>query len=136
MYFRGYESLEAEKVELSKRNIRNFPSEEISELERKIKMLDDNREIEKLLTRKQPKLFLDAYIELEQKNTYLNALEMHEMDAHLFAMQSKALPPIKPIKPKKLLILVLSGLLGGMFAVLFVLVRSAMRNRQKSVELV
>ena len=81
-------------------------------------------------------MFLDSYLELEQKNNYLAQLEMREMDARLYVMQSKALTPIKPIKPKKLLILVLSGLLGGIFAVFFVLVRSAMRNRQKSVELV
>ena len=136
LYFRGYESLEAEKAELLKRTKDNFPSDQITELERQIALTKNNREIEKLLARDKPKMFLDSYLELEQKNNYLAQLEMREMDARLYVMQSKALTPIKPIKPKKLLILVLSGLLGGMFAVFFVLVRSAMRNRQKSVELV
>lgn len=136
LYFMGYESLEAEKAELLKRTKENFPSDQITELERQIALLKNNREIEKLLAREQPKMFLDTYLELEQKNNYLADLDMREMDAKLYIVQSKALTPIKPIKPKKLLILVLSALLGGMFAVLFVLISSAIKNRQKSDEVV
>jgi LPS O-antigen subunit length determinant protein (WzzB/FepE family) len=130
LYFRGFESLEAEKNELQKRTVSNFPSGKIAELERQIALLNTNREIEKLRGRERPQLFLDNYLKIEQENMYLSSLEMNVDQASLFTLQKKAMPAVAPIKPKKLLILVLSCILGGVFAVLFVLVRTAVKSRQ------
>lgn len=134
LYFRGYESLEAEKLELLKRTKENFPSPQITEIERQIAMLATNREIEKLLTREKPADFMDAFVAIEQEVAHLKTLQLNEQAANLYVLQKSAFKPVKPIKPKKLLILILSGLLGGMFAVMFVLISSAIKNRQKPVE--
>ena len=131
LYYRGYESLMAEKAELIKRTKNNYPSNEIVELERQIEMLKENREIEKLLNRKNPAAFLDDYEALQKRNAYLNTLIIDVKSANLYHLDVFPLPPVAPIKPKKLLIVALSIILGGFVGVMYVLLSGSVKVRRK-----
>ena len=48
LYYRGYESLQAEKVELNKRRQDKYPSASIVDMEKHLALLDKDREIEKM----------------------------------------------------------------------------------------
>lgn len=130
LFYRGFTSLMAEKVERERRNKDSFPSAQISSLEKQLKLLKENREIEKLKARKAPEVFIAGYQKLEKRNTLLAELEIDVINASLYEVEVLPLPGIVPIKPKKLLILVLGGILGGMFGVVFVLMRSTVKSRR------
>jgi len=131
LYYRGYESLTAEKAELVKRNENNYPSNEIVELERKIEMLKENREVEKLLERKDPTPFLADYEKLLKRNAYLNTLVIEVETVNIYQLDAFPLPPVAPIKPKKMLIVALSIILGGFIGVMYVLLSGSIKVRRK-----
>ena len=131
LYYRGYESLAAEKAELIKRTKNNYPSNEIVEIERQIEMLKENREIEKLLDRKNPAAFLGDYEKLQKRNAYLNTLAIDVQTANLYQLDTFPLPPVAPIKPKKMLIVALSIILGGFIGVMYVLLSGSIKVRRK-----
>ncbi|MEY8262907.1 MAG: Wzz/FepE/Etk N-terminal domain-containing protein [Bermanella sp.] len=130
MYYRGYESLEAEKIELSNRKRDKFPSAAIVDMEQQLALLEKDRNIEKLQSREQPQAFIDAYVTLQKRNAHLNALQISMDDAELYQLDAKPMASQAAIKPKKLLILVLAAFVGLMMGTLFVLIQGASRKRR------
>ncbi len=133
MYYRGYESLEAEKLELDKRQKDTYPSSAIIDMEKKLALLDKDRDLEKLQNREKPGAFLDEYIALEKRNDYLNTLKIKVKGVELFSLNSKPMVNKGAIKPKKLLILVLSALVGLVLGTLFVLIQASAKRRKNEL---
>ena len=94
-----------------------------------IKLL--SAEIAALKERIKDSRFLRQVRLLEEENQTLNDLLQIELPkGTILAIDKPASVPQNPIAPNKKLILALSVVLGGMLGVLYVLVRSALRNRQ------
>ena len=130
LYYRGYESLEAEKAELQNRTKDNFPSTALADIEHKIALLENDRELERINTRQQPQAFIKNYVALEKRNTHLSALGLDESRVVLFKLDSKPMASNAPVKPKKVLIVGLALFVGLMMGVLLVLILSASKNRK------
>lgn len=133
LYYRGSESLEAEKTVLDKRQQEKYPSASIVDMEKQLALLENDREIDKLESRTKPAAFIDGYIELEKRNAHLNTLQIDLSGAELYELIARPVGGSKLIKPKKLLILVLAGFVGLMLGVLIVLIQSAGRKRKNGL---
>jgi len=133
MYYRGYESLEAEKIELNNRKKDKFPSTAIVDMEKQLALLEKDREIEKLQNRENPQAFIKEYVALEKRNAHLNTLEINVDGVKLYELDAKPMASQKSIKPKKLLILVLAAFVGLMMGVLLVLIQGASRKRKATL---
>ncbi len=132
LYYRGYESLEAEKIELDKRQQEKFPSAAVVDMEKQLALLENDREIEKLQNREDPAAFINEYIALEKRNAHLNTLQITVDGVELYELNTKAVASQKTIKPKKLLILILASFVGLMIGTLFVLLQGAGKKRKSS----
>jgi len=130
MYYRGYESLEAEKIELNNRKEDKFPSAAITDMEKQLALLKNDREIEKLQNREKPEAFIKEYIALEKTNAHLNTLEIKVDNVELYKIDAKPMASQSAIKPKKLLILILAGFVGVMLGTLFVLIQGVAKKRK------
>jgi chain length determinant protein (polysaccharide antigen chain regulator) len=94
-----------------------------------IKLL--SAEIAALKERIKDSRFLRQVRLLEEENQTLNDLTQIELPkGTILAIDKPASVPQNPIAPNKKLILALSVVLGGMLGILYVLIRSALRNRQ------
>ena len=130
LYYRGFESLEAEKTELQNRTKDNFPSAALADIEHKIALLENDRELERIKTRQQPQAFIKNYVALEKRNAHLSVLSLDESKVVLFELDSKPMVSSVPVKPKRVLIVALSLIVGLMMGVLLVLIISARNNRK------
>ena len=133
MYYRGYESLEAEKIELNSRKKDKFPSAAIVDMEKQLALLEKDREIEKLQNRETPQSFINEYVALEKRNAHLNTLQMKVDGVELYELDAKPMASQKSIRPKKLLILVLAVFVGLMMGTLLVLIQGASRKRKATL---
>ena len=94
-----------------------------------IKLL--SAEIAALKERIKDSRFLRQVRLLEEENQTLNDLMQIELPkGTILAIVKPVSVPQNPIAPNKKLILALSVVLGGMLGILYVLIRSALRNRQ------
>ena len=130
LYLRGTRLLGAELEQLRARPDDYYPDDRIRELEAKIAYMDHNRTIETLLARKSDHPFSEEIRDLKTRMVTLEA-EKFPDDIRINFMPSSAAASPAPIKPKKLLIVALSVILGGMAGVMIALVRSAIRNRRQ-----
>lgn len=136
LYFLGTEVLTAERDALLARENDDFTSNRIAEIESELRLLKNNRAIEVLTARENPDLFFNEITTIKQKLTELNIIERSINDTiipllptfEIIDIDEKAIRPLSPSKPNKKLIAVIGFLLGGMLAVMFVLLRQAIRN--------
>lgn len=87
-------------------------------------------EIQVIRERRENIALTPGIMQLEQKLSLLRSMDVDEEKIFPAKTDLMAMPPEKPIKPKKALILALSVVLGGMLGVMIALIRSAIRNRQ------
>jgi LPS O-antigen subunit length determinant protein (WzzB/FepE family) len=131
LYLRGTRLLGAELSQLRSRPDDFFPDERIRELEAQIAHMNNNRQIEILRARKSDHPFSADIQSLKARLATLEA----EQFPNNFSVQLTASPAVataQPVKPKKMLIIALSVVLGGMAGVMIALVRTAIRSRRES----
>ncbi|WP_417662973.1 Wzz/FepE/Etk N-terminal domain-containing protein [Pseudomonas sp.] len=126
LYFMGTEALGAERKALRARTSDDFTDAKVGELEKQLRMLRSNREVEALRQRANDDLFLDKLAKWEEEISYLQELKPDLLLLELVDVDQPAVSPLSPIKPKKLLIVVLGLVLGLMLGVFIALVRSMM----------
>lgn len=126
LYFMGTEALGAERKALQARTSDDFTDAKVGELEKQLRMLRNNREVEALRQRANDDLFLDKLAKWEEETSYLQELKPDLLLLELVDVDQPAVSPLSPIKPKKLLIVVLGLVLGLMLGVFIALVRSMM----------
>lgn len=139
LYFLGTEALTAERDTLLKRESDDFTSGRITEIEKELRLLENNRKIQLLEARTQPDLFLDEITSIKQKLAELNIAERKTLDLiesqlpklEIVNIDERAITPLSPLKPNKKLIAIIGLLLGGMLGVIFVLFREALRNYKR-----
>jgi len=131
LYFMGTEALTAERDALSARTSDDFIEPRIAEIRSELAMLEHNREVEILKEREGEDLYLTNLAELREEAARLKSIKLDTERLKLVRLDRLALQSLKPIKPKKAMILALGFVLGGMLGVFVALVRSLMtRNTE------
>ncbi len=124
LYLRGTRLLGAELTTLENRRNDDFEDPEIRELEAELELLQRHREVEVLQARDDDRAFI-----LEQVRPLLDEIEglkNHQVDFEKVGfsrVDQFAILPDKPVKPRKRLIVVISGVSGfglGLFLVLLI----------------
>ncbi|OEO23980.1 chain-length determining protein [Pseudomonas sp. J237] len=132
LYFMGTEALSAEREALSLRESDDFTGERIGEIEMKLRMLKENRQVEALLKRDNDDLFLEKMAKWNEEISFLTELKPELLLQDLVIVDQPAIEPLAPIKPKKLLIVTLGLVLGAFLGGFIALVRVVMANTAAS----
>lgn len=121
LYFMGSEALEAERSALQKRRSDDFTEPRIAEIQTKLRLLEQNREIQLLKEREEEDLFIGDYAKWNKEASALKALNLDLSNLQLVNVDQQAVYPRAPVKPRKVLIVLLGGVVGsalGVFAAL------------------
>ena len=87
-------------------------------------------EIETVLERKKNLAMVDGLLDIEQRFALLNSVSFDVSKVMPVTIDLAAEVPEQRIKPKRSMIVALSGVFGGMLAIIFVLIRNAVRKRK------
>jgi len=87
-------------------------------------------EIETVSERKKNLAMVDGLLEIEQRFALLNSVSFDVSKIMPVTIDLAAEAPEQRIKPKRSLIVALSGVVGGFLGIIFVLIRNAVRNRK------
>jgi chain length determinant protein (polysaccharide antigen chain regulator) len=129
LHFMGSEALGAERNALLARKSDDHTSLRISEIKKELQLLDQNREIEQLKSRKNDDLFLATLVDMRAEKTRLEHISRDLNELTLVKVDQQAIKPSKPIKPNKLLILALGIIGGGMLGIFVALIRGVVLSR-------
>jgi LPS O-antigen subunit length determinant protein (WzzB/FepE family) len=130
-YLRGTRILEAE---LSALRLRKSDDQNITllrGLEEQLALLDNNRQVEVLESRKDYAAFTESADELRSQISQLEFLLAADYSTFaLIRVDQRAMVPTYPIKPRKMLILAAAIVAGGMLGVLVALIRNVSLSRR------
>ncbi|MFT7049308.1 MAG: chain length determinant protein (polysaccharide antigen chain regulator) [Halioglobus sp.] len=133
-YLKGTRILKAELAALRSRKSEDPDIPRLRELEEKLGLLGNNRQVEILEARKDYTAFTGSAGALRSQISQLEALLARDYsNVALMRVDQVATPPSEPIKPRKTLILAVAVVLGGMLGVLVALVRNAVLSRRSSL---
>lgn len=131
LYFMGTETLGAERTALQQRQSDEFTEPRIAQIFKELQMLQVNREVQVLKKRTNEDLFL-ADVDAQRKEiNRLQALRISP-DLKLVDVDRRAVQPSAPIKPQKLMIIILAGIFGIFFGVGIALVREFIQLKLQS----
>ena len=135
LYFMGIEALEAERVALGQRRSDDFTDPRIAEIAKELQLLANNRQIDALNKRENEDLFLKDLAIWREEAARLRSLQIDVPNLKLVSIDQVALEPLRPIKPRKSLILALGLVLGGMLGLFIALVRYMVQRESAPVSL-
>ncbi|MEW5695836.1 Wzz/FepE/Etk N-terminal domain-containing protein [Pseudomonas synxantha] len=131
LYFMGVDALEAEKNALLQRKSDDFTEGRIAQIAKELQLLQSNRQIEILNRRENEDLFLSNVEPLRAEEARLRSLNIDMSRLKLVTIDKQALEPLGPIKPKKVLILAVGLILGGLLGILIALIRTMVVNKRQ-----
>ncbi|WP_082629668.1 Wzz/FepE/Etk N-terminal domain-containing protein [Pseudomonas paralactis] len=117
LYFMGVDALEAERAALLQRKSDDFTEQRIAQIANELQLLQSNRQIEVLNQRKNEDLFLKGVEPMRAEIARLHNLNMDMGNLQLVAIDKQAVEPTSPIKPNKLLIVILGAFLGVLLGI-------------------
>lgn len=130
LYFMGTKALNAEKEVLLSRESDDFVEPRIAQIYKELELLKNNRRIEMLLSRDNEKLFLEQHAQIRSDIARLKELKADLGDLRLVRLDQQAIEPLRPIKPKRVLIILAGAVLGLLLGVCVAIVRTTIRPRQ------
>lgn len=130
LYFMGTQVLEAERAALQQRGSDDFTHERVAEINRKLRLLEVNREVDALRARGNEDMFLQDVELLRTEAARLRALNLDMDRLKLATIDRPAQEPLAPIKPRKAFVVAFSLLVGLMLGVLVAMVRHFASLRQ------
>jgi len=131
LHFMGSDALEAERDALLKRRSDDHTEPQIAKIQNKLQMLENNRQIELINSRQNEDLFLAKLAEMREEAARLKSINLQLSELNLVRIDQPAIQPLKPIKPKKMLIVAVGIVLGGMLGVFVALIRALVRQRPR-----
>lgn len=131
LYFMGSEALEAERNALLQRRSDDFTEPRIAEIAKELQLLAHNRQVEVLNQRENEDLFLKDLAIWREEATRLRNLSVDVTELKLVSVDQVAVDPLRPVKPKKALILALGVVIGGMLGLFIALLRNMLRPRTR-----
>ncbi len=129
LYFMGVEALQAERAALMARKSDDFTEGRISQIAKELQLLKLNRQVEVLNQRKNEDVFLAGVEPLRTEMARLKNLNINLDSLKLVVVDQQALEPLRPMKPKKFLIILLGLITGGVIGGAIALGRSWMNSR-------
>jgi LPS O-antigen subunit length determinant protein (WzzB/FepE family) len=129
LYLRGSRLLGAELAQLKSRPVDYIPSAEIRDLQAQIALLENNRKVEALEARQSDEAFSDKLQTIRAQLVQLG-IETFPNSLTVDMTNGVAVANPAPIKPKRMLIVALSIVLGGMLGLVIALIRGAARKRK------
>ncbi|MBC3301182.1 LPS O-antigen chain length determinant protein WzzB [Pseudomonas sp. SWRI18] len=132
LYFLGTQALEAERAALARRTNDDFTNNRVAEIGKELRMLEVNREVEVLKSRKSEDIFLQDVEPLWAEQARLRSLNIDMSALKLVTVDRQAQEPSSPIKPKKTLIIALSLVAGLMLGVLMALIWHFVQARRQA----
>ncbi len=132
LYFMGTDVLEAERRALQQRTNDDFTSARVAEIGKELRMLEVNRDVEVLNNRKDEDLFLQDVERLRTEASRLRALNIDMSTLKLVMVDRQAQEPLKPIKPRKALIIALCLVVGLMLGTLAALIGHFVQIRREN----
>ena len=141
-YLRGYEAIEKEIELINSREETDAFVSGLFELQSELRALEQDQTLARAESKKD---FLEEVLELERQKRGIEQDQTIQRAQELFAttpianpdrfvaVQMNVLGSDIQSKSKRMLIVALSVVLGGMIGVLYVLIRSGMRNRRQAV---
>ena len=114
LYFLGTQALQAERAVLLKRSSDDFTDKRVQEIDKQLKLLEVNRQVELLGKRSNEDVFLKNIEPLRAEIVRLGNLNTDMQNLVLVSIDRKAQPPISPLKPKKTLTVLMGLFLGGL----------------------
>ncbi|WP_447892516.1 Wzz/FepE/Etk N-terminal domain-containing protein [Pseudomonas marginalis] len=130
LYFMGTEVLEAERAALQQRTNDDFTNSRVAEIAKELRMLDTNREVEVLNSRKNEDMFLPDVEPLWAEEARLRSLNIDMSALKLVTVDRQAQASPNPIKPRVGIIIALSVVAGLMLGMLVVLIRHFVQVRR------
>lgn len=130
LYFMGTDALEAERAILQQRKSDDFTEKRIAEIAKELHLLQVNRQVEVLNQRANEDVFLHDVEPLRSEIARLHNFNVDMNNIKLVTVDQQALQPLGPIKPKKVLILVLGLILGLFVGVISVVIRHFVMERR------
>ena len=131
LYFMGVEALEAERAALLQRRSDDFTSPRVAQIQKKLQLLEHNRQIEVLNARENKDLFLADLSSLRKEEARLKNINLDLSELQLVIIDQQAELPSQPVAPNKILIIGCGLIIGVFLGVVVVLVRVAMIRRKK-----
>ena len=132
-YLKGTRFLEAELTALRSRKSNDQNITLLRGLEEKLALLDNNRQVEILESRKDYTAFTGSADALRSQISQLEALIVKDYSTvALMRVDQQGMVPTRPTKPRKMLILAVAIVVGGMLGVLVALIRNAVLSRRAS----
>lgn len=132
LYFMGTEALDAERQALLARSSDDFTNPRIAQIAKELQLLEHNRQVEMLNSRENEDLFLAELADMRSEAARLRSIALEPEHLNLVRIDQAAQPPLQPVKPKKVLVIVLGAVLGLVLGIAIVLVRIALRSRPRA----
>ncbi|VXC38405.1 LPS O-antigen chain length determinant protein, WzzB/FepE family [Pseudomonas sp. 8Z] len=129
LHFMGTEALEAERAALLKRKSDDYTEPKIALIQNKLQMLEHNRQVEMMQSRDNEDLFLAKLSEMREEAARLRSINLDLNQLNLVRIDRPAVKPLNPIKPKKLLIVSLSMVMGFMLGVCVAFLRVVFQRK-------
>lgn len=134
LYFLGTDALEAERKALRSRTSDDFTEPRIAQIGKELMLLKSNRRIETLLQRQNEDVFLSEIDALRGEAARLKTINVDVNNLSLVSIDQQAVEPMKPIWPKKSLLIAVGLFVGGMIGLMIAVVRyfSSLRTPLRS----
>ncbi|QBF27928.1 chain-length determining protein [Pseudomonas tructae] len=127
LYFMGTEALEAERAALLQRKSDEFTEARVAQIFKELQMLQVNREIQVLKRRSNEDIFLADVESLRNEYLRLSTLQIDVNQLQLVGIDRRAVQPTAPVKPQKMMVIVLGLMLGLILGTVCALVRQFLR---------
>ena len=123
LYFMGTDALEAERKALRQRTSDDFADPRVAQIRKELLLLNTNREVEVLNQRKNEEVFLSDIAPLKAERVRLSSISTDMRGLSLVNVDRLALEPANPASPKKILVVGLGLMLGGILGIILALLR-------------
>ncbi|NNA88624.1 GNVR domain-containing protein [Pseudomonas gessardii] len=131
LYFMGVDALLAEQRALLQRKSDDFTDARIAQIAKELQLLQANREVDVLKQRQNEDLFLGGVQSLRAEEARLNNLNVDMSGLKLVTIDKEAIEPLSPIKPKKVLIIIVGLVFGLILGLLAAFVRGAVAVQKR-----
>lgn len=108
---------------------------QINKIEEQIAQIKDDQRLKALISRKSDDPFIEKLPDLQSEMERLKSLPMSFDGVKTYSSAKPALVTKKAVKPNRKMIAIVGTILGGMFAVLYVLVSAALKSRKNNKRL-
>ncbi|QIB65965.1 hypothetical protein G3T16_11590 [Kineobactrum salinum] len=132
LFLRGTRMLEAELAVLRDRKSDEHMHPELRELEQELALLEHNREVEILQSRESYRAFAENTQELRAQIARLEGFLKQMYDqVQMMRVDQQAIPPSRPIKPRKTLVVAVALMLGAVLGLVLALILNAVDTRRQ-----